>query len=380
MAHIRRHPGTGKWQVRYRDPTGRERSRTFRRKADADSYLTTVEADKLRGEWRDPSLGRRRFDHWATAWSASRIHLRPSTIASTASLLKQHVLPYFGDRQVVSIEPSTVQAFVSRLQAKGLSRSTIRNSYLIIRGVLDLAIDEGALPRNACRGTKLPLEPTKEMRFLSAEELDHLVQATPAPWHIAVLLGGFCGLRFSEVAGLRLKSVDMLKRQIRVLEAAVEVNGIVHFGPPKSRASARAVAAPRFVSDALAAHLNDLTSPEDLLFHTASGGPISRANFRNRVWLPAVHEARLEPLRFHDLRHTHAALLIAQGEHPKVIQTRLGHSSIRVTLDTYGHLFDGMDDQAALRLDELRNKRLADLSRTADREAAAAVVSLGTNP
>ena len=89
-----------------------------------------------------------------------------------------------------------------------------------------------------------------------------------------------------------------------------------------------------------------------------------RTNFRRRTWLPAVRASIGEPLRFHDLRHTHAAMLIAQGEHPKVIQLRLGHSSIQVTLDTYGHLFEGLDEAAAERLDAAYLRTPADSSRT----------------
>lgn len=89
-----------------------------------------------------------------------------------------------------------------------------------------------------------------------------------------------------------------------------------------------------------------------------------RTNFRRRVWLPAVRSSVGEPFRFHDLRHTHAAMLIAQGEHPKVIQLRLGHSSIQVTLDTYGHLFEGLNEAAADRLDAALLRTPADFSRT----------------
>ena len=87
------------------------------------------------------------------------------------------------------------------------------------------------------------------------------------------------------------------------------------------------------------------------MFQAPDGGPLRRTTFRERFWLPAVRASVGEPCRFHDLRHTHVALLIAQGEHPKVIQQRLGHASIRTTLDTYGHLFEGLDEAAAERLD-----------------------------
>ena len=90
---------------------------------------------------------------------------------------------------------------------------------------------------------------------------------------------------------------------------------------------------------------------EDLVFTAAMGGPIRWSGFRRRTWQPATEAVGFNGLRFHDLRHTHAALLIAAGEHPKVIQGRLGHASIGTTLDAYGHLFDGLDEAAADRLD-----------------------------
>lgn len=375
MAHIRRHPGTGKWQVRYRDPTGRERSRTFARKPDALAYKAVVEADKVRGQWLDPALGRKTFGEWAELWSRTRIHLRPSTQASTDSLMRCHVLPWFGPVAVVTIQQADVQSFVSSLQATGLSRSTIRSAYLIVRGVMEVALENGALARNPCRRIKFPENRIAEIRFLTVEELHGLTTAMRDPWKPMVLLGGYCGLRFSEVVGLRARHVDILRRQIQISEAAVEVNGSIFLGPPKSQASRRTIAAPLFVAESLASHMKEhVPEPDQWLFRTSSDTPLGRSNWRIREWKPAVERAGLQPLRFHDLRHTHAALLIAQGEHPKVIQSRLGHSSIRVTLDTYGHLFDGLDELAASRLDDLQNSLFADRTRT-DHVSDPAVIS-----
>lgn len=112
------------------------------------------------------------------------------------------------------------------------------------------------------------------------------------------------------------------------------------------------IALPRFLCDILAEHLTAVPVGEDgFVFQAPQGGPLRRSNFRRRVWLPAVRASVGQPMRFHDLRHTHVALLIAQGEHPKTIQGRLGHASISTTLDTYGHLFEGLDEAAADRLD-----------------------------
>jgi len=120
------------------------------------------------------------------------------------------------------------------------------------------------------------------------------------------------------------------------------------------------VALPKFLSEELARHISQWPPAADgFLFTAPEGGPVRRTNFRRRTWLPAVEASVGQPLRVHDLRHTHAAILIAQGEHPKVIQLRLGHSSIQVTLDTYGHLFEGLDEAAAERLDATFQRTLA---------------------
>ena len=121
---------------------------------------------------------------------------------------------------------------------------------------------------------------------------------------------------------------------------------------PKTSASHRQIALPRFVANVLAEHLATWPPGSDgFVFQAPMGGPVRRSNFRRRVWLPAVKASVGEPMRFHDLRHTHVVMLIAQGEHPKTILARLGHTSISTTLDTYGHLFEGLDEAAADRLD-----------------------------
>ncbi len=160
------------------------------------------------------------------------------------------------------------------------------------------------------------------------------------------------GLRFGELAAIRSDRFDALRRTLRVEESLAEVRGEFIFKAPKSDAARRTVSLPSFIVEELAQHLAKYADDSGLVFGAPEGGPIRRTNFQRRAWLPAVRASVGEPFTFHGLRHSHAALLIAQGEHPKVIQERLGHASIKTTLDTYGHLFDGMDEAAAQRLDE----------------------------
>lgn len=166
-----------------------------------------------------------------------------------------------------------------------------------------------------------------------------------------VLTAAYTGLRLSDLRALRVDRFDALRRTIRMTASLAEARGQFSFVDPKSEASRRAVRLPAFLVNVLTAHLTSCADDSGLVFSAPNGGPIRRSNFRRRFWLPTVAASVGQPCTFHDLRHSHAALLIAQGEHPKVIQEHLGHASIKTTLDTYGHLFESLDEAAADRLE-----------------------------
>lgn len=361
MAHIRR-VAAGSWQVRYRDPSGKERARSFRRRTDAEKFMVTVETDKLRGMWADPRLVKITVSEWLPTWQASRVHLRPSTRALSASLLRNHVLPYFGDRRLGSVTPTEVQGFVAHLEEKGLAPSTVRQCYLLVGGLFTSALDSDIIVRTPCRGINLPEDSKTEMRFLTADEVSDLAGVIDERYRALVLTAAYAGCRFGELAGLRAHRLDLLRRTLTIAEALSEVRGEVRLAPPKTVAARRQLALPKFLTKELAGHLAEWPPGSDgFVFPAPQGGPLLRRNFRRRTWLPAVRASVGLPMRFHDLRHTHAAMLIAQGVHPKVIQNRLGHSSIKITLDTYGHLFEGLDEAAAERLDAAFGRATADL-------------------
>lgn len=148
MAHIRRHPESPrKWQVRYVDPTGRERSKTFDRKLDAERYLTDVEARKQRGEWINPDLGASRFADWAADWMATRSHLKASTLHGYESLLRAWVLPFFGDQRLDRIDAISVDRWVAEMLASGLSASRTRQAYQVLNAILKAAVATAICPR-----------------------------------------------------------------------------------------------------------------------------------------------------------------------------------------------------------------------------------------
>ena len=195
-----------------------------------------------------------------------------------------------------------------------------------------------------------------------------LSDAIDPRYRALVLIGAFGGLRIGELAGLQLRDFDPLRSLIRVRRGASDVRGEVIVGPPKTVKSIRTVVLPRSITEQVVSHVAGLqeTGPEAWLFPAPEGGPIRRTAWMRRVWKPALAAADLDvESGTHTLRRSQVALLIAQGEHPKVIADRLGHTSVRTVLDVYGHLYEGADEAAADRLEAQIESRYQ-LSRSAD--------------
>jgi integrase len=340
--------------ARYRDPNGRERSRSFRTKTAARRFLNDVEAAKDRGNWIDPAGAKLLFGDWADHHAETWLHLRAATRARAESLMRNHVLSRFDDCRLGIITPVDVQAWVNELIAEGLSASTVHGCYRIFSQVMDSAVTSNLIPVSPCRQIALPRLERTEMHFLMPEQI-HSLAAACKGYSTLIYSAAYLGLRWGELAGLRRVRVNLLRQTVEVTEILTDVKGHLAFGPPKTTASRRSVSVPKFLKDMLEEQLKTRPPGDDaLVFVGRDGAPLRASNFRRCHWKPAVARARLpEDLRFHDLRHTAASLLIAQGAHPKEIQSRLGHSSITTTLDRYGHLFPGLDDRLREGLDVL---------------------------
>ncbi len=351
MASIRRHPeALHRWQVRYRDPSGRQRTKNFAKKSDAEKHAAIVEADKVRGQWSDPQLARTSFGSWWTQYCGSKVHLSASTRARTESLGRNMILPTFGTVELGSIQPVLIRRWISELMERRYAPATVHKAYQLFGAAIRAAVEEGLIVRSPLRGISLPRQAQTAMRFLTAEEVSLLAEAIDPRYRALVFTAAYSGLRLGELTGLRVTDIDFLRRKLHVDQTLTEVSGELRFKEPKTRGSRRTVNLPKAVIGILAEHIAAYPSTSGLVFTAIQGGPIRQTNFRRRHWQPAVRASIGGQCRFHDLRHTHAALMISQGEHPKVIQSRLGHASISTTLDTYGHLFEGLDEAAADRL------------------------------
>ena len=340
------------YMVRYRDPDRVQRAQLFEKKADAVAFANSVETDIKRDNYLDPAKGKVKLADWAEEWFATTRHLRPKTREGYESLVRKHILPRLGSRSLADVRPIDVRRMVSEMIDEGLSPSRVRQARQVLGMLFNAAIENRAIARSPVAGVKVPREERREMKILTAEQVSMIAEAVPDRYRALVYLLAYGGLRWGEATALRRGRINILRSRVEVKESVAETGSGLHYGPTKTY-QARSVAIPAFLKDMLEHHLDEYVAddPDALVFTTEAGTPVRNHNWRSRVWHPALKEAGLPPVRIHDLRHTCATLLIAQGAHAKAIQRHLGHSSIQITFDTYGHLLPDEQDRVAEALD-----------------------------
>ena len=338
--------GVVSWQARYRDPDGVQRKRAFRRRVDAERYLTSVSHDLLAGSYLDPRAGSIMFEAWSSQWVNSLGHLKETTRERYEGLLRRHVLPKWGRRPLSSIRHADVAAWVSGMSDAGHGAGTVRQAYRVLSLVLEVAVRDGRLHRNPALKAALPRMRRTTPRFLSPEEVVQLVRAA-GPDGLSIGLLALTGLRFGELAALRVGRIDLARRRLTVSESVTEVAGRLVFSSPKTHQT-RTVPIPSSVVPALAAACVGRDS-DQLLLTAPRGGPVRR----RRVFDPACERAGIAGLTPHDLRHTAASLAVSAGANVKAVQRMLGHASAAMTLDVYAALFDADLDAVADGLDLL---------------------------
>jgi integrase len=337
------------WRARTRLRNGQARSRTFARKVDAETWLTSIEAAKLTGTAADPRRGRTTYGHWLDRWQQSRRHAsRPTTLARDESYLRNHVRPHWQGWQLAGIERADVVEWVAALSDKGLAPATVRKVYQLFAASLEAAVTERYLGVSPCRDVPLPKMKADPVRFLTPGEVARLADAIDPRYRALVLVGAYGGLRIGELAGLHRDDVG--DRQVQVVRGVAWVRGALHIDAPKTASGRRAVGLPQFVADALADHLEHHAG-ELIVFPAPGGGYLQPSHFRRRQFDPAVRAAGLDGLRIHDLRHTAVSLWIAAGADPKRVAARAGHASVAFTLQRYGHLYPDREDDLMGALD-----------------------------
>lgn len=353
--------GETRYEVRLRGPDGKERSRTFHARKEAERYARAQHSSMDTGTWIDPSTGRATLAAWAEEWQRTVVHLRPKTRKCYESNLRNHILPVLGDHELAKLTPSILRAWMSDLSTKPVRRdrplapASVAQAYRTLHRLLGAAVQNELLGRNPLVGVKPPRVEAEPMRFLTHGEVAVLADSIDPRYRSLVLVAAYSGLRAGELMALRRHHVDLLRRTIQVVEQVQHLDGQYAISPPKSSAGRRSVSLPRMVAEELDDHLRSLEeqSADALVFPAPGGGYLVVQNFRKRTWLPAVKTAGLAPLRVHDFRHTCASLAIVAGADVKVLQRMLGHASAALTFDRYGHLLPGQAESVADRLHEM---------------------------
>lgn len=272
MASINK-TSAGRWRARYRDPEGQSRSRTFATKGEATRFLELSGADMQR-TWVDPARQRTLFDDWATEWWDTTVHLRPTTRHGYRSALNARVNPTFSGRRIGSIERVDVRKWISGMVASGYAPKSIRQAVSVLGLILELAVESRALTANPASRHKLPRAIASEPLFLTAEQVNALAVAVRAPYGFLITFAAYTGLRPSELCGLRVRRLDLLRGVVEVSETLIPMDGRLIVGPTKNFAK-RSVPIPPFLREQAGAYFAELgrpLAPDDYVFPGLRGG------------------------------------------------------------------------------------------------------------
>ncbi len=327
---------SGGWRARWRDAQGNERSKGSRhwRKRDAEAFERKMLAQ------RDDGITLVAHDltvaELAEMWLTASRHLAESTVRSVRDELRRDILPVLGSMRIKRVKPADIDAYLSGLAQAGRASTTQRRHLMsILSPMFKFARSRGFITVSPTTDVKRPRLDQREMRFLSMSELHQLAMAFPERYQNLIIFTGIMGPRWGEVWSL----------------TPAHFEGPRVFIPgTKTKAARRRVMMPKFIQDLMAEQLERWATPE-CMWPTKQGTKPNAKGWRQRVWGPSLRRSGVPHLRFHDLRHTAAALAIASGAHPVLVQRRLGHANMTVTLGVYGHLFPEADEDVADRLD-----------------------------
>lgn len=370
----------GRWLVRTshgRDAYGK-RIRTSKiidgDKREARRHLASL--IKQQDEGFAPGITRQTFGEWSAVWLREWTgSLAPRTLYDYQSLLRR-LFEYereFGGLRLLALTPDHVQQVVNRLRLRGLSPRSVRMYHGVIRSCLAKAEKLGKVPRNVALPVELPSQARAERLFLQPSQAERLLREGVGDrfyTFFAILL--LTGMRPGEACGLRWD--DLTDCSLCVRRAVVWLPDRAPFVAETKTRRSRVIALGKLALEILKNHraqqiewreqMGTTYEEQGLIFANETGGLLHLRNIDTRHFKPLLERLELPRIRLYDLRHTHATLLLAAGEHPKVVQERLGHATITLTLDTYSHVVPGMQERAAERLDTLLDEsRVAALAR-----------------
>lgn len=340
MGHIVRKAasdGTLRYYARYKLPSGRWRwEGGYKRKRDAEALLARREKEIAEGAYG--MRGDIAFSDFADEWlrNYAALKVKPKTLRDYEAITRNHLKPYFGKELLRTIDAGKIQGMVARKKESGLSASTVTKILVVLKEMLKHAQVWGYIRENPASFVTAPRRKREEMDYLTPEEVRRFLDASPPDCYALFATAVFTGMRQGELLGLKWGDIDLERRLIYVRRSYTEGR----YSETKTPGSMRTVVISPFLVDVLKGHkaTTRFRAPEDPVFASSSGKPLDAVNLVKRDFLPTLERAGLRRIRFHDLRHTYAALMISLGENLLFVQRQMGHASISTTTDLYGHL------------------------------------------
>jgi len=326
--------------------------KTFRSLSDARTWRAQAMVTVGQGGLRSPTriTLAEASEGWLEAAESGVIRTRsgdrykPSALRAYRQAIESKLVPALGGLRLSALTRPVIQDFVDRLVGQGLSPSTVRNTILPLRAIFRRAVARMEVAENPTKGLTLPAVRGRRDRIARPQEAAALIEALELADRAIYATALYAGLRRGELRGLRWKDVDFERSLIRVERAWDDRAGEIE---PKSRAGRRRVPLAGPLRSVLAEHrLSRAPHRDDLIFTGQAGRPFCSGWVAERV-AKVWQENELQPIGLHECRHNYAAFMIAAGVNAKALSTYMGHSSITITLDRYGHLMPGNEREAA---------------------------------
>lgn len=354
MACVRRR--RGRWVIDFYDQNGVRRWETLEAgvaKKQANERLGEIEREVRRGSFI-PYKQLPTFKEVADDWlEGKKTDIRHSTYGQYSGHLENHLKPFFKGYKINHITFDSIEKFKAHSIKNKVTPPTLKKILINLGAILTYAVRRRFIDYNPARDVEKPKgqslhDEKDEMSILRPEEIRALLDAAANQKDRMLFMAAvLTGMRQGELLGLKWDDFNWIAGQVFVRRSYNHKR----FYEPKTKMSRRKIdLAPELIQEFKRWKISCPASELDLVFPTNTGTPIKAENMLYRCFFPALRRAGLPRIRFHDLRHTYASLLIAQREHPKYIQAQMGHSTIKLTMDTYGHLMDTINKDAASRL------------------------------
>lgn len=333
-------------------------------KKDADKRLAELLHQLDNGGFVRP--GKTTLAEFLVSWleDYARPNLAPRSFERYQGVVAKHLTPALGNISLTRLRPEHLQKSYSAMLNEGLSARTVKFHHAVIHKALQTAVKWGLVSRNVADGVDVPRARPSEMQTWDEDDIARFLEsAKSGPYYALFYTALFTGMRRSELLALRWQDVDFAFSQVYVNRSLHHLkDGNYVFTQPKSARSRRTIALPPSAiltlkghkerQEAMRAMLGLPLKDDDLVFSSLEGHPL-RPNTITRAWTMLAARCGVKVIRLHDARHTHASLMLKQGVHPKIVQERLGHASIGMTLDIYSHVAPGLQQAAAERFDRL---------------------------